>query len=99
MIELDLKQQTIPYLVVTSTSELSKYFRRPVDPIFMQYDNQYNAPSFIPLEQCTDLFQRYGEKRSITRLYISPENYARYRHLENQKAPFKYETDLTYSDL
>ena len=51
----------------TSTGELSKYFRKPGDPIFVRYDNHYSKPSFIPIEQCTDLFQRYSEKRTITR--------------------------------
>lgn len=76
-IKADLDQQGIHYLVVTSTSELSKYFRRPGDAIYVRYDNHYSKPSFIPLEECTDLFQKYAEKRSITRLYVSPEDYHR----------------------
>jgi uncharacterized protein len=74
-IEYDLKSSGIHFLVVTSTSEFSKYFRRPGDQIYVRYDNYFNPSSFIPLEQCTDLFQKYSEKRSITRLYVSPENY------------------------
>ncbi|MEO5969659.1 MAG: HD domain-containing protein, partial [Bdellovibrionia bacterium] len=66
-----LKLEGTHYLSSTSTSELSKYFRRPSDPIFVRYDNHYNQASFIPLEQCTDLFQKYEEKRSITRLYVA----------------------------
>jgi len=72
-IEKDLNDRAVPYLRVTSTGELSKYFRRPEDPIFVHYNNLYSAPSFIPLQQCTDLFQKYSEKRSITRLYIPTE--------------------------
>ncbi len=74
-IEKDLAAQNIPYLSAMATGELSKYFRKPGDPIFVRYDNHYSKPSFIPLEQCTDLFERYAEKREITRLYVSPENY------------------------
>jgi HD superfamily phosphohydrolase len=74
-IQKDLGSQQIDFITKTSTGELSKYFRKPGDPIFIRYDNHYSASSFIPLEQCTDLFQRYSEKRSITRLYVSPENY------------------------
>jgi HD superfamily phosphohydrolase len=69
-----LARENIHFLTSTSTSELSKYFRHPGDPIFVRYDNHYNDPSFIPLEQCTDLFQKYEEKRSITRLYVAAEN-------------------------
>jgi HD superfamily phosphohydrolase len=76
-IQKNLTDQGIHFLTSTSTSELSKYFRKPGDPIFVRYDNHYSPASVIPLEQCTDLFQRYEEKRSITRLYVSPENYER----------------------
>jgi HD superfamily phosphohydrolase len=73
--EENLRAREIHFLKATSTSELSKYFRKPGDPIFVRYDNHYNAPSLIRLEQCTDLFTRYSEKRSITRIYVSPENF------------------------
>jgi HD superfamily phosphohydrolase len=76
-----LNQQKIHFLLVTSTSELSKYFQRPANPIFVHYDNHYSPPSTLHLEQCTDLFQRYSEKRSITRIYVSPEDYPRCRLL------------------
>ena len=67
-----LDREGTHYLSSTSTSELSKYFRRPKDPIYVRYDNHYSEISFIPLEQCTDLFQKYEEKRSITRVYVAP---------------------------
>jgi HD superfamily phosphohydrolase len=76
-----LEDKKMLYLLATSTGELSKYFRKPGDPIFVRYDNHFSAVSHIPLEQCTDLFQRYSEKRSITRLYVSPESYAECRGL------------------
>ena len=78
-IENDLKSRKIRFLKTTTTGELSKYFRKPGDPIFVRYDNHYSAPSLIPLEKCTDLFSKYEEKRSITRLYVSPEDFAQYR--------------------
>jgi HD superfamily phosphohydrolase len=100
-IESDLKKQNLHSLMVTSTGELSKYFRKPVDPIFVRYDNHYSAPSFIPLEQCTDLFQKYGEKRSITRVYIAPESFSLLEHNEingnprypSRNLPFRYQED------
>jgi HD superfamily phosphohydrolase len=90
----NLEAQKIHYLMKTSTGELSKYFRNPAQaaaaPIFVRYDNHYSAPSFIPLEQCTDLFQRYSEKRTITRLYVSPENYPLCRN-QGRGSPLRYE--------
>jgi HD superfamily phosphohydrolase len=89
-LEQELKKRDTHYLLARSTGELSKYFRRPGDPIFVRYDNHFSATSFIPLEQCTDLFQRYSEKRSITRLYVSPEKYPECRNL-GRAVPLKYE--------
>jgi uncharacterized protein len=84
-----LRERGIHFLKATSTGELSKYFRKPGDPIFVRYDNHYSAPSFIRLEQCTDLFTRYSEKRSITRLYVSPENFPLCRN-EGRSIPLRY---------
>jgi HD superfamily phosphohydrolase len=91
-VEKDLSEQGIHFLKVTSTSELSKYFRRPGDPLFICYDNHYSAPSFIPLETCTDLFEKYSEKRSITRLYVSPEQYSLCRN-QGRKTPLRYQEE------
>ncbi len=92
-LQTDLKTRNIAYLVSTSTSELSKYFRRPVDPIFVHYDNLYNTPNFIPLEQCTDLFERYDKKRSITRLYVSTEDYP-LCEFKGKNTPLKYKDPI-----
>ncbi len=73
-IQENLSASQILSLKVTSTSEFSKYFRRPGNPIFVRYDDHYHPASFIPLQECTDLFRRYEEKRTITRLYVSPED-------------------------
>lgn len=92
----ELSAQGIHYLVATSTGELSKYFRKPGDPIFVRYDNHYSKTSFIRLEQCTDLFEKYSEKRSITRLYVSPERYHECRH-QGRSAPLRYEDEVALS--
>ena len=76
--------------VIVPTFGASKYFGKSDFPIFVRYDNHYSAPSFIPLEQCTEVFQRYSEKRSITRLYVSPENYALCRN-QGRGAPLRFE--------
>jgi HD superfamily phosphohydrolase len=89
-IETDLKKQGIHFLEATSTGELSKYFRKPGDPIYVRYDNHYSTPSYIPLEQCTDLFQKYSQNRSITRFYVSPEDNLILKK-QGRGAPLKYE--------
>ncbi len=89
-IEKDLKAQEIHSIQATSTGEVSKYFRKPGHPIFVRYDNHYSAVSFIPLEQCTDLYTKYSEKRSITRLYVPPERFHECRY-QGRNAPLKYE--------
>jgi HD superfamily phosphohydrolase len=88
----ELQASETRFLEATSRGELSKYAGRKKDPIFVRYDNHYSAPSFIPVEKCTDLFQRYGEHRSITRLYVSPEDYPKCR-MKGRDAPFRYEDD------
>lgn len=88
----ELEQQGIHFLVSESTGELSKYFRKPGDPIFVRYDNLYSAPGFIPLEQCTDLFEKYSESRKITRLYVSPENYPLCRN-KGREEPLRYQDE------
>ncbi len=64
-----LREQGIPALSVTSTSELSKYFKTAADPIFLKVDNLLQPPSFLPLNQCTDLFKKYEQNRQIQRIY------------------------------
>ena len=90
-LENELSHKQIPALRIHSTSELSKYFRRPGDPIFVRYDNHYHPASHIPLEQCTDLFQKYGENRTISRLYVAPEDEPRCRTRHSPEAGSKQE--------
>ncbi len=73
----ELEAKKIEYIESTSTGILSKYFGRSGDPIFVKYDNQYSDPSFIPLEKCTSLFTQYPNSRSISRLFVSPEDHQR----------------------
>jgi HD superfamily phosphohydrolase len=73
-VQTDLKTRGTDFIVSTSTGELSKYFRKPAAQIYVRYDNHYSEPSYIPLAECTDLFTRYSEKRSITRLYVPPDS-------------------------
>lgn len=67
----DLKLRGIDYIVKTTTGELSKYFKQNDKlPLFVRYDNKFGPEQFILLEECTDLFRRYSENRSITRVYV-----------------------------
>ena len=91
-VQNELAEQKIHVLTQTSTGQLSKYFRKPADPIFVRYDNHYSAPSWIPLQKCTDLFSRYEEKRTIARLYVSPEDFPRCRYA-GRNAPLRYEEE------
>lgn len=65
----------INFLETHSEGELSKYYRKPGIPIFVHYNDLFNDPDYIPLEECTDLFLKYEEKRTISRLYVAPEYY------------------------
>lgn len=72
-----LEQENIPFIATTDEGELSKYYRKGGDPIYVRYDDLFHAEEFIPLEECTDLFQKYQEIRTIKRLYVAPEDLAR----------------------
>ncbi|MCC7440213.1 MAG: HD domain-containing protein [Bdellovibrionales bacterium] len=91
-----LRADGTPFLTGKSTGELSKYYRKlskngeTARPIFVRYDNHYSAPEFIPLDKCTDLFERYSERRSIRRIYVSPEDYRKLR-AGGRGAPLRYE--------
>ena len=60
--KLDLTRQGIHFLVGTSTGELSKYFHKPADPIFVRYDNHYSAPSSIPVRAVHGSFREIPRK-------------------------------------
>ncbi|MBI2605933.1 MAG: HD domain-containing protein [Deltaproteobacteria bacterium] len=71
----ELREKGVDFIEKTTTGELSKYFRAGSAndgrlPIYVRYDNGYSPVKFIPLEECTDLFARYPENRSITRIYV-----------------------------
>lgn len=88
-----LKAQNIEYILATNTSELSKYFSKPAEPIFVHYDNRLHRPLFIPLQQCTNLFQSYSAKRSMIRLYVPEEKVARAQKI-GKKIPFYLDSSV-----
>lgn len=65
-----LDEQGTPYILKTTVGEISKYFRDPsTHPIFVNYNLNVAPSRHFPLHQCTDLFERYSQSRSITRIY------------------------------
>ncbi len=71
-IKNELRAKGEHYIEKKTTSELSKYFRLTDKmPIYVRYDNKFTPAKFFPLEQCTDLFARYEQTRSIMRVYIA----------------------------
>ena len=95
----ELESQKVHFLDCHSTGELSRYFKgmganEKQDPIFVRYANRYSAATFVPLSQCTDLFERYRENRLIRRIYVSPEDHAelsKHGLTEEAGAPFRFE--------
>ncbi len=71
----ELETKGIEYIENVSTGILSKYFGKSDHPIFVNYDNLYSDPSFIPVQKCTSLFTQYPNSRSISRLFVSPEDH------------------------
>ncbi len=72
----DLDQKGISYLTSLSTGILSKYFGKADAPLYILYDNLYSAPTFIPLPKCTPLFTQYPAMRSISRIFVPPEDFS-----------------------
>ncbi len=75
-----LKKNSIDHFVVPSSSELSKYFRpnlgiaeKVKNTIYVANNDRMNPVSYVPLENFTKLFERYGEARNIIRVFV-PED-------------------------
>ncbi len=92
--EGELKGMNADYLSIQSTSELSKYARKARTPIFVRYDNLLTPTEYIPLEECTDLFQRYEKKRTIRRIYVASDTLKKVRS-KPRGLPFGQEVHLS----
>ncbi len=78
-----METEGIETIHASSKARLSKYHATQAEQgysIFVvdQYDLQEKP---IPIEQCTQIFQRYEETRRIERLYVAGEDYTRARKL------------------
>ena len=73
----------------SSKARLSKYHSSSADdrayPIYVidQYD-KWDKPS--PIDQTTEIFQKYESARIIDRLYVAPENYEKAQELLNKRS-------------
>ena len=76
-----LEEKKIPHLLSKSISEISKYFGRPSLPIYVEYENGIHPVQYIPLSQCSELFQKYPEKRTLTRIYVAPDQISEARSI------------------
>lgn len=65
----ELTSKKVHSIQTTSTGQLSKYFGKPSLPLFVRYSDRYHPPEILEIHRCTDLFERYREKRSIRRIY------------------------------
>ncbi|MEZ0391916.1 MAG: HD domain-containing protein [Pseudobdellovibrionaceae bacterium] len=80
--------QGIDVIWASSKARLSKYHAAsPEDkayPIYVidQYD-KWDKPS--PIDQTTEIFQKYEAARIIDRLYVAPENYSKAQEILNQR--------------
>jgi len=88
----ELESKGIEPITNISTSILSKYFGKKGDhPIFVRYDNLLSAESFIPLQKCTNLFTQYPNQRSISRIFVTPEDYAKIRKDGHRQEQLSFE--------
>jgi HD superfamily phosphohydrolase len=82
-----LEAEGIEVIHASSKARLSKYHATQAEQGFSiyvvdQYDLQEKP---VPIEQCTQIFQRYEDTRRIERLYVPPEDYARARRIMMEK--------------
>ena len=81
-----LEQINVPYIATKSTGFLSKYFGKSESPIFVRYDNLLSEPSYIPVQKCTSLFTQYPNSRTISRIFVTPEEQAKFTKQGRSKA-------------
>jgi HD superfamily phosphohydrolase len=78
--EIFLNGEGIETVFASSTARLSKYHspseieRETQIYVVDQYD-RHSKP--YPIEESTEIFQKYGEIRRIERIYVAPENFDR----------------------
>jgi HD superfamily phosphohydrolase len=83
-----LIQQGIDVIWASSKARLSKYHSTTPEgqayPIYVmdQYD-KWEKPT--PIDQSTEIFQKYEAARIIDRLYVAPENFLRAKELMDRK--------------
>ncbi len=78
--EIFLNGEGIETVFASSTARLSKYhspseFERETQIYVVDQYDRHSKP--YPIEESTQIFQKYGEIRRIERIYVAPENFDR----------------------
>jgi uncharacterized protein len=79
----NLTREGIEVIHASSRARLSKYHATQAEEGYTIYVvDQYDPMEQpVPIEQCTQIFQRYEETRRIERLYVAGEDYQRARKI------------------
>ena len=92
-IQKDLNHQGIEYLMKTSTGELSKYFRKPGDPIFVRYDNHYSKLRVLFRSSSARKFFSATAKSARSRDFTFPPKTT--RSAEIKAGALRYDSRIT----
>src|SRR5690606_19659779 len=88
--EIMIQKAQIPVIYASSSVRLSKYHGgNSIEkhfPIFV-VDRYDRLAKPYPIEQSTQIFQKYDEIRRIERLYVPPESYTKALKIIGQPAP------------
>lgn len=82
-----LEAEDIHVIMASSQARLSKYHTlAPTDKLPIYVVDQFDPlGEIMPIEESSEIFRKYEETRSITRLYVSGEDYSQARDLVFRK--------------
>lgn len=82
--KLALNSEGIDVIIASSKARLSKYHTplpHQKSPTIYVVDHLDFLEKPVPIEDCTQIFQKYEETRRIERLYVEPEKYTNARKI------------------
>lgn len=85
---MSLREGGIQFLESQSTGELSKAksYNSQKPSVYALIDDEIDGTTALPLEDTTDLFDRFSTRRRVRRIYVAPENFETAKnHLKNRK--------------
>lgn len=82
-----LEAEGIDVIMASSSTKLSKYHTlAPADKLPIYVVDQFDPlGEIMPIEESSEIFRKYEETRSITRLYVSGENVPKARDIVFRK--------------